>query len=515
MIKMILTLLFISGIAGAQVNTSPNMNLPVPIPGVTPGPQWAQDVVSSLNQIDSHNHSFGQGVLIQPNGMNINTDLTFNSNDATLLRTVRFDPQSAPITSAAPDVGAIYVSGNELYYNDVSGGNSVKITTNGSVNSGAGSITGLPSGTASASYAGGTFIWQSATNTAANMDAGSYILRNATISSNGLTLQPPPAMAANYAITLPTLPITTNIMSMDQLGNIAAAINVDNSTLQLSANTLAVKSGGIAATQIANATITHTQIAANTITLGNIDQTSALPSLKSQDFTALGSSSFVVPTGSTSIMVFLIGGGGGGGGGRGLTGVANGGGGGGGVNPMFGTIAATPGETLTVVVGSAGAGGAANNVGGTGATGGSGNTTSVQRSGTILMQVGGGNGGAGGSSGGGGAGGAGTYSSAGLLVGGGVGGAGGAGGAAGTNSFYGLPGNPGAGDSGTSGGGGSGAAGFGAGANGGAAGANGSNVVGANYGSGGGGGGGSSGGAAGNGGNGGAGFVRILWVTWQ
>lgn len=97
--------LLISGNVAAQVNTSPNMNLPVPIPGITPGPAWAQYLAQSLNQIDSHNHSFGQGVQIQPNGLNISSDLTFNGNNATQLRTTRFSPQASPIGNASPDVG--------------------------------------------------------------------------------------------------------------------------------------------------------------------------------------------------------------------------------------------------------------------------------------------------------------------------------------------------------------------------------------------------------------------------
>lgn len=223
--KRLLLLFTFSSFAFAQVNVSPDMNLPIPIPGVTSGPNWATDIVASLNQIDSHNHSFGQGVQIQPNGLDISSDLSFLSNNATALRSVIFTPQSAPLAATSPDVGSIYVAGNELYYNDATGGHQVKITTNGSVNAGAGSITGLPSGTAGVSYAGGTYTFQSATNTSANIDAGSYILRNATASSKGITLQPTLALAADYSITLPTLPAATSFLTMDTLGNINANIN--------------------------------------------------------------------------------------------------------------------------------------------------------------------------------------------------------------------------------------------------------------------------------------------------
>lgn len=198
------------------------MNLPISTIAVDSGLVWETNVNASLSILDGHDHSTGKGVPISPNGMNINSDLSFNSNNGTDFRSVRFTPQPAVITQAA-DVGCVYVVGNELYYNDVTGGHQIQITLNGNVNAGAGSISGLPSGTASASFSAGVFIWQSATATAANMDAGSYVFRNATANSKGLTLSPPNAMAADYSITLPSLPASTLPLSIDTGGNIGAA----------------------------------------------------------------------------------------------------------------------------------------------------------------------------------------------------------------------------------------------------------------------------------------------------
>jgi hypothetical protein len=228
---------------------TPYMSLPNPIPTVALGPNWAYALSACMNQIDSHNHSSGQGQQIQPSGLNINSDLTFNSNNATALRVTRFTSQSGTIANAGSEKGQIYVVGNELYYNDYTGGNIVQITNNGSVNAGAGSISGLPSGTASASFAAAVFTWQSATSTPANMDFGSAVLRNSS-NTYGLTLQPP-TLSSNYSITLPTVPVTTNIMSLDSSGNMGASINVDNASLQLSANVLSVKALGIQKTMLA------------------------------------------------------------------------------------------------------------------------------------------------------------------------------------------------------------------------------------------------------------------------
>lgn len=267
----------------SNTTISPNMNLIVPTVGVDPGPDWANNLNADLSILDSHNHSPGFGVQIQPNGLNINSDLTFNANNAISLKTVRFSPQVSPIPNSGSNVGCLYVSGNEIYYNDVSGGHQVQLTTNGSVNSGSGSITGLPSGTASASFSAGTFVWQSATSTAANMDFGSAILRNSSANSKGLTLQPPAAMAADITETLPAIPGSTSFMQIDSSGNMSASIAV---------------SGGITASNIASGTITSTQLGAasvGTTQLANTSVTKAKLAALGQQVSS-GCGSFNAPT---------------------------------------------------------------------------------------------------------------------------------------------------------------------------------------------------------------------------
>lgn len=207
---------------------SPNMGLIVPGVGTEPGPTWANDLNADLGILDQHNHSNGQGVQITTAGLNINTDLTMNSNNLTHVKTVNFDAQLASLPGLTPNLGCIYVAGNELYYNDESG-NVVAITNMGTVNAGAGSITGLPSGTASASYSAGseTFIWQSATSTAANMDNGSVTIREVAANANGITISSPGSLAADYSITLlPTLPVATSFLTIDNSGNLGASSSV-------------------------------------------------------------------------------------------------------------------------------------------------------------------------------------------------------------------------------------------------------------------------------------------------
>lgn len=201
---------------------TPNMGLTVPSAGLTSGPQFALDINNSLTILDQHNHTPGSGVAITPLAIDINSDLTFAGNNATFLRTTRFSPQSTS-PAGVNDKGCLYVLGVDLYYNDESG-NVIRLTQSGSIVGTSGSITGLTS-PASASYSsvGSSFIWQSGTNTAANMDMGSIILRNLTAGSNGVTISPPATLSTNYTLTLPVIPPAVDMMVMDTAGNMSNA----------------------------------------------------------------------------------------------------------------------------------------------------------------------------------------------------------------------------------------------------------------------------------------------------
>lgn len=219
-----------------DVLSSPNMSLPIPVVGVDLGPDWAYNVNSSLIILDGHNHSPGSGNQINPDGIDINVDLPMNNNDLTLVRTVRFFPQvSNP--SNPEDIGVLYEVGVDLYYND-GDGNQIRITQGGSVTGSAGTITGLPSGTASASYAAGVFTFQAATNTPADIDGASFIFRNNVANSKGLTLSPPNAMGADFSLVLPNIPVIKSIMTMDTSGNMAADTTVDNNTIVIISNVI-------------------------------------------------------------------------------------------------------------------------------------------------------------------------------------------------------------------------------------------------------------------------------------
>lgn len=245
----------------ANTVASTNMNMPVPVVGVDPGPQWALDVNSCLTILDSHNHSPGNGVQISPSGMNISSDLSFLNNNATTLRSIRMTSQSGVLVLAT-DLDCAYVVSGDLYFNDGLG-NNVRITQGGNVAGTPGSIANLTS-PASASYVAldATFVWQSAANTPANMDAASYIYRNLIANSKGLTLQPPTAMGADYTLTLPSLPASQKIMTLDNSGIMSAPYSVDNSSLEISTNVIQIKNSGVTTIKIADLNVTRPKLVA-------------------------------------------------------------------------------------------------------------------------------------------------------------------------------------------------------------------------------------------------------------
>lgn len=240
--------------AGAQVLT-PNMSLPQSSVGITSGLGWEQNLNAALGIVDGHNHTAGNGVPIPPAGLNINSSLPFNNQQATNLQACVFTPQTSYVTQYG-----LYTKGVDLYFNDGSG-NVIQLTSGGDVNA---TSSGISSGTATASFVSSVLVVNRATNTPANIKAGSILIGQNVASSNYLTLQPPSALSSGaYSLTLPAIPSVQSIMTLDTSGNISAPYTVDNSTIAISSNVIQVPSGGITATQIASSTITGSQIASN------------------------------------------------------------------------------------------------------------------------------------------------------------------------------------------------------------------------------------------------------------
>ena len=110
---------------------TPNMGLTEPAIGNEPSPVYGTDQNNNFNILDSHDHSSGKGVPVTPAGLNINADLPFNDNNATGLKTVRFQPlTSAPSTGS--DIGCVYELNGDLWYND-SAGDQIQLTSGNQV----------------------------------------------------------------------------------------------------------------------------------------------------------------------------------------------------------------------------------------------------------------------------------------------------------------------------------------------------------------------------------------------
>lgn len=250
--------------------TTPNMNLIAPTVGVTPSPDWALNVNSDLNTLDGHDHTPGKGVQITPPALDISSFLSFKGNDAIDLRTTRYVPTDLG-TLTGTDIDCIVVDpSGDLYYVNTTG-YTVQIVSGNAIVGTPGSIANLAS-PASASYvsASGTFVWQANTGVAANMDAGTLILRYPgsypTPSGAYIAFEAPASIPTSYAILLPsTLPSVRSILTLDSSGNLADTLVPDGTTTAISGNSLKV------ATNPAfqgNASTTGSFTAGTTIRLG-------------------------------------------------------------------------------------------------------------------------------------------------------------------------------------------------------------------------------------------------------
>jgi hypothetical protein len=258
------------------MSITPNMGMLLPTVSLTPGPLYADENNQAFAVIDAHNHTPGNGSPIPSNGISINQDLAFNNFNATLLRSTRFTDQVSPL-ALITDVGCLYIAGGNLYYNNQIG-QQVQITAGAALN--ATSIGGIGgdyvTSTASVFYtsAVSTFYFWQAANTPAFLDIGPITIRNDTLNSFGISIAPPLTLSANMSLTLfGSLPASTKILTVDNVGQIAAAYDVDNSTISVIANIIQVPTGGI----------TTTQIASNTIVDGNISPTADIQGSKMLD----------------------------------------------------------------------------------------------------------------------------------------------------------------------------------------------------------------------------------------
>lgn len=243
-----------------------NMMLPVPIVGVTIGPEYAIDLNNCFALIDSHDHTPGNGVAITTEALNINADLAMNGY---VLNTIGALTLSTQVL--APDPGSVYMSGVDLFYIDALG-NEIQITQDGGVAGTPGSIANLTP-PASAAYVSGssTFVWESNTSIAANMDFGAAIMRNLSPNSTfALTLQPP-TLVSNYSIILPSLPSANNtFVTMSTAGVQSATVTVDNASLEIASSLIQIKALGVLTSMINTEAVTEPKLADDSVSTRTI-----------------------------------------------------------------------------------------------------------------------------------------------------------------------------------------------------------------------------------------------------
>lgn len=278
------------------MSTTPNMNLTLPVPSTTPGPQWATQVNSAFNVIDQHNHTFGSGVQVPTAGLNINSDLSFNGYSAINLKgSVYSDVNGVAPTSTSQ----VYVNNGDLYFVDGSG-TQIPITVAGSIAAAQGNISNLVAPAVAAWDIGSaTFIFTKDTNEAASFDIGPVTIRRTSVSSFGVTLQPASGIATNYTLNLPVnVPIANSFLTATTGGDIGYVS----------------QSGGITGSMIGTTTVTGSNLASATVTNDKLapisvgSTTTGSGSTTSSTFTQLGNTSTITTVGrsGTSTIAYVL-----------------------------------------------------------------------------------------------------------------------------------------------------------------------------------------------------------------
>lgn len=186
---------------------TPNLNLELPVIGVSTGPEWGSAINQNLEVIDTHNHTPGRGRPIPIEAVEFSGNLNLNSQNINNSRTIRFNNSLSAIPATGDDQRALYVKDGELFFNDQSG-NEVRMTLSGAVDVAAtGAIQALTA-PASAVYDGveGLFTFSQNTDFRADMAIGSLFLADPLVqNSKTITLKTPASasIAVPFDITLP------------------------------------------------------------------------------------------------------------------------------------------------------------------------------------------------------------------------------------------------------------------------------------------------------------------------
>lgn len=237
------------------------MLLILPVVSSELGPAWATEINQAFTQVDSHDHTSNKGVQIPSAGININSDLTFATFNATNLRSTRYVNQGSPLAGGS-DINCVYFSGGNLYVNNNSG-QQVQITAGAALNAASiGGIGGdyITSG-ASEFYTNATktFSFTQSANTSASLDGGSVTIRENVASAKGITLKSPTSLAADFNMQLPAAQaLSSNSFIVTSTAGVQSYVTVDGTSLTISTATLGVPNGGITQAKLQSRTAAQT-----------------------------------------------------------------------------------------------------------------------------------------------------------------------------------------------------------------------------------------------------------------
>lgn len=255
------------------------MNIDLPIVQTTLGPTWANMLNIAIGTvIDQHDHSTGKGVKVTPAGLNINQDLSFAINNATNLRSTRFNSATTPFSQVA-DANCVYVVNGELYYRDAAG-NNIQLTSNGGINiSSTGTIGGdygQPGVLASVTYSDSTktFSFTRSSAVGADIICSSIKVADPSVGAQAITIQANSSAIA-YSIILPDTITATNqsLVTIDTSGQLnyttelTANLTIGGNIQYLGGNTISgdiIRSGTTTGGTYDNITLTNSTLSSNT-----------------------------------------------------------------------------------------------------------------------------------------------------------------------------------------------------------------------------------------------------------
>lgn len=112
------------------MSTTPYMNLTLPTASVTEGPDYAEQNTTAFETVDAHDHTSGKGTPVPAAGLDIDTDLDFQTNKAVEVGAVNLISQASSLP--ATNSQSVYSITGDLWYNN-SSGTPVQITQGSSI----------------------------------------------------------------------------------------------------------------------------------------------------------------------------------------------------------------------------------------------------------------------------------------------------------------------------------------------------------------------------------------------